>query len=254
MEGHLREDLFHWLIEVAESADLVLALGTSLSGMNADLVVTECSERSLFNSNNSKGNRKNRKKSKTAIGSVIINLQKTILDNTCALRIFGNSDDVLSKLQNHLQLPLTTTISKMVLTTDGCQVYNMDVPSETVIEPHVYLISYDRNGNYLDDPTSTTILDLREGAYVRITGGMFAGDCGEVLTPNRFGHYRIRFVHSLQKSTSSTKKKNKAPMQRVLGCWWIELGCRRIALQKGLRFPVVSCSLEEAEIAMKGCI
>jgi hypothetical protein len=39
MSGNLRGDLFEWLREWEERADLVLVLGTSLSGMNADRMV-----------------------------------------------------------------------------------------------------------------------------------------------------------------------------------------------------------------------
>ena len=39
MNGNLRGDLFEWLREWEERADLVLVLGTSLSGMNADRMV-----------------------------------------------------------------------------------------------------------------------------------------------------------------------------------------------------------------------
>ena len=39
MIGNLRGDLFEWLREWEERADLVLVLGTSLSGMNADRMV-----------------------------------------------------------------------------------------------------------------------------------------------------------------------------------------------------------------------
>jgi hypothetical protein len=39
MSGNLRGDLFEWLREWEERTDLVLVLGTSLSGMNADRMV-----------------------------------------------------------------------------------------------------------------------------------------------------------------------------------------------------------------------
>ncbi len=37
--GQLRDDLFAWLQEWEDRTDLVLVLGTSLSGMNADRMV-----------------------------------------------------------------------------------------------------------------------------------------------------------------------------------------------------------------------
>lgn len=85
---------------------------------------------------------------------------------------------------------------------------------------------------------------------MRITNGvfLFRGDYGEVLTPNRQGHYRIVFKHTINKSTGT-----KVPMQRVLGCWWVELGCSadvRVNMCKNknrIKFPIASCTEEEVK-------
>jgi len=72
-------------IEISSIADLVLVIGTSLAGMNADRVVTEC-------------NKRRKSAHSSAIGSVIINLQKTPLDASCALRIFADADKAMEML------------------------------------------------------------------------------------------------------------------------------------------------------------
>jgi transcription initiation factor IIF auxiliary subunit len=59
--GNLKHDAFPRMIKSAETADLVLVLGTSLGGLNADQVATETARRSLNGH---------------ALGSVIINLQQ----------------------------------------------------------------------------------------------------------------------------------------------------------------------------------
>jgi len=64
MEGELREDCACLMHQWAEDADLALGLGTSMSGMNADRVVSQTANRAL-------------KEEVGVIGSVIINLQKT---------------------------------------------------------------------------------------------------------------------------------------------------------------------------------
>ena len=62
MSGQLRSDLFEWLLQWERQADLVLTLGTSLSGMNADRMVVAAAMRQQA----SKGQ-----------GAVIVSLQRT---------------------------------------------------------------------------------------------------------------------------------------------------------------------------------
>merc|ERR1711904_154860 len=57
--GSLKEDLFPRMERAAETADLVLVLGTSLGGMNADQVAVETARRS---------------RNQSCLGTVIINL------------------------------------------------------------------------------------------------------------------------------------------------------------------------------------
>ena len=228
MDGSLRNDLYDWLTEISCAADLVLVVGTSLSGMNADQVVTDCSERS-------------RSKPPSAIGSVIINLQRTPLDASSTLRIFAHADKAMGLLA--AQLSLSTCGPQKMISTDGeSPRYSMVIPPARMVEPHVYLISFGSDGNRLPVGSPLSTLDLREGRYVRITHGMFQGDYGEVLTPNRQGHYRIIFRHTINKHTG-----NKVPMQRVLGCWWLELGCTEGENDNRIKFPIASCSEEEAK-------
>lgn len=62
MSGSLREDLISELVAWEHQADLVLTLGTSLSGMNSDRLVTTAM--------------KKRAQGKS-LGAVIVSLQKT---------------------------------------------------------------------------------------------------------------------------------------------------------------------------------
>ena len=39
--GELRDREYDWMVDDAETADLVLVVGTSLSGLNADQVIPE---------------------------------------------------------------------------------------------------------------------------------------------------------------------------------------------------------------------
>jgi len=87
MNGSLKGDLFEWLLEWEEKADLVIVLGTSLSGMNSDRIVKTVSKKS--DKNNS-------------LGSVIVSLQKTPLDAMSNIRIFNTLDETMQLLASEL--------------------------------------------------------------------------------------------------------------------------------------------------------
>merc|ERR1719238_1936158 len=86
--GTLHERAYPWMENDAETADLVLVLGTSLGGLNADQVATNCAERSLFPTG--------------GLGTVCINLQQTAEDGKMTLRLFGKSDDLLAMIIKEL--------------------------------------------------------------------------------------------------------------------------------------------------------
>jgi hypothetical protein len=117
-----------------------------------------------------------------------------------------------------------------------------------ILNDHVFeLLNYDENGNF--SIGKTCVLDLREGSFVKITSGQFAGDAGEVTTLNRRGHFRIRFVHSVSKR-SVTKK---CSVERVLGSWWLQYACSVKASSESCpeKFPIVNCTEEYATLKMK---
>lgn len=83
MNDSLRGDLFEWMQEWTEKAEVCLALGTSLCGMNADRLVENARQRG---------------------GLVIVGLQPTPYDAICAVRIWGLLDHVLLDLAKALKL------------------------------------------------------------------------------------------------------------------------------------------------------
>jgi NAD-dependent SIR2 family protein deacetylase len=80
MDDSLRDDLMTWLRAWAERANMCVALGTSLCGMNADQVPAAVAERFA----QSQGE-----------GLVVIGLQRTVYDDVASLRIWGLCDDVM---------------------------------------------------------------------------------------------------------------------------------------------------------------
>jgi len=147
--GSLHNRAFPWMEEDADTADLVLVIGTSLGGLNADQVATETARRSLIDRPwEASGNG-------GALGTVIINLQQTAQDDGMTLRIFGKSDLVLSKLIRELDVgPVQTAPMKWE---------NVDKA----------LVPYDREGKRL--PHNSTQpkmwLDFSDRAKVKLTPG-----------------------------------------------------------------------------------
>ena len=113
-------------------ADLVLVIGTSLSGLNADKMATNPAKNSM---------------SGRSLGTVIINLQQTVCDGGATLRVFAECDKFFEKLLTHLDLSL-----------DSC-------PTTTIPENKT-LVPYDRFGNKTDKMMMW--LDLSKGQKIRL--------------------------------------------------------------------------------------
>ena len=90
MDGSIRKDLVDRLEEWEQRAQLVVTLGTSLSGLHADDVCTAAAAREA--------------KAKRGLGLVIVSLTKTPLDDNATLRIYAELDVVLDKLRQKLRL------------------------------------------------------------------------------------------------------------------------------------------------------
>ena len=94
MSGSLRGDLFEWLMQMDARCDFVLAVGSSLSGLNADRVVESC-------------NRRHQEKGKGQ-GVCILTIQKTRLDKCAAVRVFSPIDAFMLIVAKKLRLALGT--------------------------------------------------------------------------------------------------------------------------------------------------
>lgn len=95
MKGSLRSDLFQWMLDWEQLSDLVLAVGTSMSGMNADRIPVSCASRFA----NGKG-----------FGMVIVSIQQTQQDRHSSLRIFAKIDDVFKILMDKLAIDIPTYV------------------------------------------------------------------------------------------------------------------------------------------------
>lgn len=242
MTGNLRTDLFEDLCEWEQKSSLSIALGTSLCGMNADRCCDGAYKR--HRGDDGVGTKDDLSKN-ISYGLVLCNLQETAYDEKCVLRIYCSLDKLGMLLEQELLSSISQSIeeegaesAKQTLF-DTKSTYEEDDDDED----DIFFVPYDAiTGDRLNTSIGAAAssdnllrLDLREGAQLRLTGGEFEGDVGEVVGKQSKGHYKIRFKHALKPGATL-----KMPFERVLGTWWIE------QMQKGLvhRIPVVNVIFE----------
>jgi hypothetical protein len=88
----------------------------------------------------------------------------------------------------------------------------------------MFRIPFDSNGSPIAITTpldAWSILDLRVGRVVRLTGGPYAGDVAVVTGKNAAGHYSLR----LSESINPTLKAKRRPFTLWLGAWWLNELC-----------------------------
>eukprot|EP00811_Abedinium_folium_P018669 NODE_2759_length_2149_cov_31.317507.p1 GENE.NODE_2759_length_2149_cov_31.317507~~NODE_2759_length_2149_cov_31.317507.p1 ORF type:complete len:570 (-),score=118.56 NODE_2759_length_2149_cov_31.317507:325-2034(-) len=209
--GTLHKRAYPWMTRDAETADLVLVLGTSLGGLNADQVATNAAERSLLPSQGG-----------GALGTVIFNLQQTPEDGKMTLRLFGRSDDLLKLLLRELF--------------DG----KLFKPIPPVWpKTRRVLVPYDEFGRRLpEDADQWMWLDLNDRKRVQLTHGhniqgakqplyMHIGAKrpitvkGQVVQP---GPGKGSVIKCEEGTTSFVLSLEGAKMR--LGIWWLECAAR----------------------------
>lgn len=212
MSGTLRDDLCEWMYEWEERADLTMAIGTSLCGMNADRMVTNVAKRATKDK---------------AQGAVIISIQRTQYDDISSLRIFAKIDDVMVLLAKELG------ISPAHLSPEN---YAPTIAPSAQVKPDIFLVPYTSKGR-LSEHTETTeerrrsrlshrrrasrefcTWDLTPGARIRVTQGPGKGFEGRVLGKNADGHYRIELPVIREGSINH----GKGSCIYLLGSWWVQ--------------------------------
>jgi len=210
--GSLKDYECEWMERETQQADLVLVMGTSLGGLFADQVATECAMRAL---------------SGVSLGACIINLQQTSEDDKMTLRFSGKSDDVLVRLLAELALP---PLPKALHTVAWAKIERVLVP-------------YDANGQRLpEDSTAPRMwLDLSRGAMVRLSkqhnhqgakqpttihvgsrkGQTFHGK----TIPNAGDSPGLGTSMGRDEKTASVKLNIENATMR-LGIWWMESAAR----------------------------
>jgi len=207
--GTLKSEQYPWMVKEANTADLVIVLGTSLGGLNADQVAIKTATRSRKDADYQGGG---------ALGTVMINLQQTQQDGKSSIRIFGQSDDVMAKLLQKLEIP--TPLLQ---------------PSTFKKDPRV-LVPYDSEGNR--SSKFKMWLDLRKGAKVKLTEGHNCQGAGQPAYLHIGAQKPVEYRGKTRKNGPGhgfvAKYSDKIvgieliieEQSMVLGQWWIEAAVR----------------------------
>ncbi|KAL3939121.1 MAG: hypothetical protein SGBAC_006101 [Bacillariaceae sp.] len=228
--GSLRKDEYQWMIRDAHSADLVLVLGTSLSGLNADQVAIHAANRSLTILAD------DARQKKSSLGMVIINLQQTPQDGKASLRIFGSTDRVFRQLFHHLsvRLPKSPSPKRYKFPKDKKFLVPYNAQGE------LYFVSNhgnnNKNNNNNNNNNNKMIWDLNVNAKVQIVNHNIEGAAQPshqpILAQNPTLQGRIigwdDECMSIQISISGQLLR--------MGYWWIETAMQG----KALALPLVN--------------
>ena len=145
MSGNLRSDLYARFEATEQTADLVLALGTSLSGMNVDRMVTTPWSRGA--------------------DTVIVSLQRTQLDDQCSVRIFAKIDDFAKLLCEEMKTIVPEQQVPEIYTFTGeNQEEKYVIPYDGVTGEKNAMMEESRAAKVV-----TSVLNLEDGAIVRLT-------------------------------------------------------------------------------------
>jgi len=210
--GTLKEDTYPWMRHDADTADLVLVMGTSLGGLNADQMATKPAERSL---------------SGGTLGTVIMNLQQTEQDGKSTLRLFGKTDVIMKRLLRHLGLR-EPSLKQMKWK-----------------KRNRVAVPYDANGCLVESKDDTTTptkmwLDLNVGQRVKLTPGhniqgakqpsfMHIGaEAGTVHTYKGRARPAAEGFGTVIRRCEATSSfdLNIEGVQMRLGIWWLEAAAR----------------------------
>lgn len=175
-------------------------MGTSMSGMNSDRVFTTVAAKAVR-----QFEQKIPKTEHSVLGGVIIGVQCTQYDSLASLRIFAKIDRVMKMF-----------LEKLGIENPACEPATLTISIRSKYRPseHQFLLPYDSRTGILKPElrngkgSSLTLLDLTPGQRVRLTGGPYKGDTGEVSYVTDHGIYQIQFNHEINKRTKVRSESN----------------------------------------------
>merc|ERR1719481_2084240 len=217
-DGNLKQEYFQKMKEAADTADLVLVLRTSLSGLNSDRVAKDPAKGSLQG---------------RSLGTVIINLQQTQQDGISSLRIFSQTDQVFAALLDKLGIPIK--------------------PCPKFPTRNNALIPYDKNGKR--STTKKMYLDLSDNQKIRLNPGHNCQGSKQGAFMHIGGIQAIRYRDTVRQpgigrgSVVGYSKDQQGWQIKVegvsmlLGGWWLEAAARGAVEY----VPVINCDPQVVE-------
>lgn len=252
----LRDDLCKDMYEWQEKADVVLAVGTSLSGMAADEIVTVVSTNAIRRLRKFKKEEyieKVQEDGHRCGGSVIIGFQRTSHDDKAALRIYSSIEQVfrllvevlpeeagrindghdaidVPRLRDILSSPIVDDPQRWLKVLHPTGKVFPETGSRVIIASTVFeIVGYDAvTGKKVDSisPLPMVRLDLRPGKRLKLTIGMEEGCIGIVdgvssSAPTASGNISITWQVPVKSKDPGTNKVKKSMGQatRVFGLW-----------------------------------
>lgn len=204
--GSLRGDLFNRMLKTEEKQDLVLVCGTSLSGMNADRLAS------------------------SARRSVLVNLQKTRLDDRATVRVWAKCDEFFALLMKEMGFTATKEEE------DGVFVNEEHFPPRVDWSKPV-MCPYDAASGrrFEDKPKRETALDLSIGSVIEVV---------HPLASNRGAKFTVAEEDedgNLVCISVASSKPGKLAVHKRMGRWYIA------ALARGeLEFlPIANATTKE---------
>jgi len=199
----LKTDLLQQLVHEAQETDLLLVLGTSLSGMTADKIAEKVSGRSI---------------SQKSLGIVIINLQQTRLDHVSSVRVWSKLSDAFKILEKFLNLDEVANPVWMPSTTNNdSNNKNDNTSNKNDSIGDIFQIPYDDKGQKSE---TLHALDLSIGATL-IIADPHASNFGCVLTvteKDKAGDWVLMEQEQADDESGSGIKK-----RRRLHRWWVDV-------------------------------
>jgi NAD-dependent SIR2 family protein deacetylase len=235
---NLRDDFFQDLLEWEQKADVCLAVGTSLSGMNADRLVVSTASRAKARFKKflkSYSGEWNAEQFSSCGGSVIIGYQCTQLDESASLRIYSTIDKVFQALSAKL---VELTISNRALHQLFSEPFRdnplallehmagrQEYTCGRIVADNVYeLTAYDpTSGGKIDTSRAEQrpmILDLRKGSRLRFMIGIDKDCFATVTGRDEIGNYQMDCeVNCRYRKADGTCYRAMGHSVRVYGLW-----------------------------------
>ena len=246
-DGSLRNDLYNDMVEEAEEADLVLVVGTSLSGLNSDQLATTPASKSLGPPSARRGRGGCGSDTHPRLGTVIINLQQTPEDGKASLRVFSTADIALTLVLDLLGIACPAEAPAFLPSPTAGRVHaQVGREDQTRSLCRRVLVPYDRDGVRIPREAQGTTprmwLDLRDGARIKLGAHhncqgarqpayIRMGRAGKTGVPGD----AAGTVRALDSEASSLELLIEGAVM-TLGCWWLEVAQHGTAD----RLPVVN--------------